>query len=314
MKVAFFTEGGYQGKVPKNNPNMRTDMAWVHALDADHYPIYLIEQLPSNSYDLGIAILPKIKDKIRQLDIAKEMNRICNVSSVMQESNYFMWQDESVEDQIWYLNTLSGVDFMFTHNNIDKEYYSGLLNKPCEKLPSVMITDYVKTSNEKIDAVAIGGNLVAAYRGIDSYMVARELDLPIYAITSGRKKLNEEALGINHIPWTTWLGWMEQLSQFKYGVQFGIGGAGSFNLNCGYLGIPCIGLKELESQNLCFPDLSIGDVDLKKGKELILKLKNDQDFYNHCSVVAQENYTKYFAVDKFYTTVKNIYKKYSNAN
>ena len=74
MKVAFFTEGGYQGKVPKNNPNMRTDMAWVHALDADHYPIYLIEQLPSNSYDLGIAILPKIKDKIRQLDIAKEMN------------------------------------------------------------------------------------------------------------------------------------------------------------------------------------------------------------------------------------------------
>ena len=314
MKVAFFTEGGYQGKVPKNNPNMRTDMAWVHALDADHYPIYLIEQLPSNSYDLGIAILPKIKDKIRQLDIAKEMNRICNVSSVMQENNYFMWQDESVEDQIWYLNTLSGVDFMFTHNNIDKEYYSGLLNKPCEKLPSVMITDYVKTSNEKIDAVAIGGNLVAAYRGIDSYMVARELDLPIYAITSGRKKLNEEALGINHIPWTTWLGWMEQLSQFKYGVQFGIGGAGSFNLNCAYLGIPCIGLKELESQNLCFPDLSIGDVDLKKGKELILKLKNDQDFYNHCSVVAQENYTKYFAVDKFYTTVKNIYKKYSNAN
>ena len=79
MKVAFFTEGGYQGKVPKNNPNMRTDMAWVHALDADHYPIHLIEQLPSNSYDLGIAILPKIKDKIRQLDIAKEMNRICNV-------------------------------------------------------------------------------------------------------------------------------------------------------------------------------------------------------------------------------------------
>ena len=314
MKVAFFTEGGYQGKVPKNNPNMRTDMAWVHALDADHYPIYLIEQLPSNSYDLGIAILPKIKDKIRQLDIAKEMNRICNVSSVMQESNYFMWQDESIEDQIWYLNTLSGVDFMFTHNNIDKEYYSGLLNKPCEKLPSVMITDYVKTSNEKIDAVAIGGNLVAAYRGIDSYMVARELDLPIYAITSGRKKLNEEALGINHIPCTTWLGWMEQLSQFKYGVQFGIGGAGSFNLNCAYLGIPCIGLKELESQNLCFPDLSIGDVDLKKGKELILKLKNDQDFYNHCSVVSQENYTKYFAVDKFYTTVKNIYKKYSNAN
>ena len=155
MKVAFFTEGGYYGKVPKNNPNMRTDMAWVHALDADHYPIYLIEQLQDSSYDLGIAILPKIKDKIRQLDVAKEMNRICNVSSIMQESNYFMWQDESIEDQIWYLNTLSGVDFMFTHNNIDQQYYSGLLNKPCEKLPSVMITDYIKVSDTKKDAVVI---------------------------------------------------------------------------------------------------------------------------------------------------------------
>lgn len=312
MKVAFFTEGGYQGKVPKNNPNMRTDMAWVHALNADHYPIYLVNQLPSDSYDLGIAILPKIKDQIRHLDVITEINRICNVSSIMQESNYFMWQDESIEDQIWYLNMLSGVDFMFTHNNIDQQYYSGLLNKPCEKLPSVMITDFVKTSNEKKDAVIIGGNLVAAYRGIDSYMVARELDLPIYAISSGRKKPNEEALGITHLPWATWLEWMEQLSQFKYGVQFGIGGAGSFNLNCAYLGIPCIGLKELESQRLCFPDLSIGDVDLKKGKELIIKLKEDQDFYNHCSKTAQENYTKHFAVDKFYTTVENIYKKYSN--
>jgi|TARA_R110001583_G_scaffold53156_2_gene164244 hypothetical protein len=314
MKVAFFTEAGYGGKVPKNNPNMRTDVAWVHALDADHYPINYIQTVPDNSYDLGIAILPKIKDHVRNLDVSKEMKRICKVTSIMQESNYFMWQDETITDQIWYLNTLAGIDFMFTHNNIDQQYYSGLLNKPCEKLPSVMITDFVKRSDEMLDAVIIGGNLVAAYRGIDSFMVARELELPIHAISSGRRKPNEESLGITHLPWTTWLGWMEQLSKFKYGVQFGIGGAGSFNLNCAYLGIPCIGLKELESQNLCFPDLSIGDVDLKKGKELILKLKNDQDFYNHCSKTAQENYTKHFAVDKFYTTVENIYKKYLNEN
>jgi len=314
MKVAFFTEGGYQGKVPKNNANMRTDMAWVCALEADHYPIYSIQQVPNNSYDLGIAILPKIKDKVRNLDVAKEMHRVCKVCTVMQESNYFIWQDESIEDQIWYLNTLMGIDFMFVHNNIDQQYYSGLLNKPCEKLPSVMITDFVKTSNEKKDAVVIGGNLVSVYRGIDSYIIARELDLPIYAISSGRRKPREEDLGITHIPWTTWLGWMEELSKFKYGVQFGIGGAGSFNLNCAYLGIPCIGLEELESQKLCFPDLSIGDVDLKKGKELIHKLKIDQDFYNHCSKTAQENYTKHFAVNKFYTTVENIYKKYLNEN
>ena len=39
MKIAFFTEGGYSGKVPRNHPNMRTDVAWICALDATHYPI-----------------------------------------------------------------------------------------------------------------------------------------------------------------------------------------------------------------------------------------------------------------------------------
>lgn len=312
MKVAFFTEAGYSGKVPANNPNMRTDMAWVHALNADHHPIIHINNVPDNSYDLGIAILPKIKNNIKHINVGKEIQRICKVCSIMQESNYFMWQDESIEDQIWYLNNLNEIDFMFVHNDIDKKYYSGLINKPCEKLPSVMITDYVEINNEKTNAVVIGGNFVSAYRGLDSFMVARELDIPIYAISSGRKKQGEEQLGIEHIPWASWLEWMKHLSRFKYGVQFGIGGAGSFNLNCAYLGIPCIGLQQLETQNLCFPELSIDDVDLKKGKELILKLSKDKDFYNHCSLMAQHNYKKYFSVEVFRETIIKIYKKYKN--
>ena len=101
-----------------------------------------------------------------------------------------------------------------------------------------------------------------------------------------------------------------ELSKFKYAVQFGTGGAGSFNLNCAYLGIPCIGLKALETQNLCFPDLSIDDVDLKKGKELAYQLKNDKDFYDHCAQQGQENYTEHFAETKFVTTVNDIFKKH----
>ena len=37
MKIGVFTEGGYQGKVQRNNPNMRTDLAWWCALDATHH-------------------------------------------------------------------------------------------------------------------------------------------------------------------------------------------------------------------------------------------------------------------------------------
>ena len=55
-KIAFFTEGGYQGKVPRNNPNMRTDLAWICSLQADHWNI---NQTPTQQYDLGIIIIPK---------------------------------------------------------------------------------------------------------------------------------------------------------------------------------------------------------------------------------------------------------------
>ena len=135
MKVAFFTEGGYQGKVPRNNPNMRTDMAWVCALEADHYPLPLISKLEDKIYDLGIAILPKNKEPFLRLNVGEELQRTCKVCSVMQESNYHLWQDNPVDAQIWYLNNLMEVDFMFVHNNIDQQYYSGLINKECEKLP-----------------------------------------------------------------------------------------------------------------------------------------------------------------------------------
>ena len=310
MKIAFFTEGGYQGKVPRDNPNMRTDMAWVCALGADHYNLSQIPHVLDGTYNLGIAILPKNKKPYLKFDISKHLQRTCDVSSIMQESNYHLWQDNPVEDQMWYLNNILGTDFMFVHNNIDLEYYSGLLDKPCEKLPSVIISDFIKTSKEKKDAVISGGNLVSIYRGMDSYVVAREFDLPIFALSSGRKPKREEDLGINHLPWVTWLDWMYELSKFKYAVQFGTGGAGSFNLNCAYLGVPCIGLKSLETQNLCFPDLSIGDVDLKKGKELAHQLKNDEAFYNHCVKQGQENYAKHFAESKFLTTIKNIYQKH----
>jgi hypothetical protein len=36
MRIAFITEMGFEGKVPSNHSNMRTEFAWMHALNADH--------------------------------------------------------------------------------------------------------------------------------------------------------------------------------------------------------------------------------------------------------------------------------------
>ena len=39
IKVAWFTEGGWSGKIPRTHPDMRNDSAWMCILEATHYPI-----------------------------------------------------------------------------------------------------------------------------------------------------------------------------------------------------------------------------------------------------------------------------------
>ena len=45
MKVGFFTEGGFEGKIPKEYNNMRTDAAWMYLTDATHHPLFKINTL-----------------------------------------------------------------------------------------------------------------------------------------------------------------------------------------------------------------------------------------------------------------------------
>ena len=52
MNIGFFSEAGYEGKVSRDNPNMRTDVAWVCALGATHHPIYKLHELSDNLLSL----------------------------------------------------------------------------------------------------------------------------------------------------------------------------------------------------------------------------------------------------------------------
>ena len=58
-KIAWFTEGGWTGEVPRNHPNMRNDMAWMHTLDANHHFIGNLPSMEENMYDMGIITIPK---------------------------------------------------------------------------------------------------------------------------------------------------------------------------------------------------------------------------------------------------------------
>jgi len=295
MSIAFFTEGGYKGKVPRNHPNMRTDLAWVCSLEADHWNL---NDSPPQKYDLGVVIIPK---KNPQFNISR-LKEFCTQIAVMQEGPNWYWQDYPLNQQIWYYNTIQEADFMFVHNEADKKYYGGLTGKECKILPSLMIEDSIKNLPEvERQNIIIGGNFCSWYGGFDSYIVAQEADCPIYIPSMGRRIEGEEQMpNLNHLPYMNWVEWIKALNNFKYGVHLmRTHAAGTFALNCAYLGIPCIGYEGLDTQEKCHSNLTVKLGDLDTAKKLITKLKTDDKFYTECSFKAKQNYNKHYSEKQF---------------
>ena len=305
MKIGFFSEAGYEGKVPRNHPNMRTDVAWVCALEAYHCPIPMIDTIEDNAFDIGVMIVPKKREKLLNYPLLKQYKRVCKKVTVMQESYYNYWQDSDIAEQIWYFNFLVEMDLIFCHNDVDSKYYNGLTNVRTELLPTVMITDNVVQRNESGGGVIIGGNWVRDYGGFDSYQVASEITDDITSITTGRMKPEEKSL-FKHLPWMYWSEWINTLSQYHIGVQLGTAAAGTFNLNCSFHGIPCIAYSNSNTQKILHPKTTVELGDVIRAKEIARKLK-DKDFYDECSESTKENYAKYYSEEKFLEHTNKIF-------
>ena len=305
MNIGFFSEAGFEGKVPRNHPNMRTDVAWVCALGATHHPLPKIETLSDNLYDIGVMILPKKREMLLNYPLLEQYRRVCKKVTVMQESYYNYWQDSSIAEQIWYFNFIASMDLIFCHNDVDLKYYSGLTNVRTELLPTVMITDGIVRRNEWGDATIIGGNWVRDYGGFDSYQVALELGYPITAVTTGRMKPEEDEI-LKHIPWVMWREWIDILSQFNVGVQLGTAAAGTFNLNCSFHGIPCIAYSNSNTQKILHPLTTVELGDIEKAKEIARKLKNDK-FYNLCVNTTEKRYERYYSEERFLEHMERIF-------
>ena len=134
MEIAFFTEGNWQGNIPRHHPNMRTEMAWMCTMNADHYNI---NDEPNQQYDLGIVIIPKNNPEFEP----SRLKQYCTQLASMQEGPHWYFQDYTLDRQIWFYNTLMEMDFLFVHNKIDKKYFGGLTSKECKIMPSLMIED-----------------------------------------------------------------------------------------------------------------------------------------------------------------------------
>jgi hypothetical protein len=300
-KVAFFSESGNNQKYPRDFPNSRTEVGWCLALDA---PMCALNVSPNEHFDLGIVIIPKTNPNV-SLDFIR---RSCDKVAVMQEGPHWYFQDYQIDKQFHYYNTLMEADWVYCHNTSDVKYYKGLGCKDVRVMRSLMIPEGLISRNEWGDATIIGGNMVSWYGGFDSYMVAREIGHPITAPSMGRKQeLEDGIVDINYLPYYPWREWINVLSQFNIGVHLmRTHAAGTFAMNCGFHGIPCIGYKGLDTQETIHPLTTVEVGDLQRAKEIGLQLKNDEDFYKECSEITLEMFKKFYTEEAWLDNWKRI--------
>ena len=323
MSIAFLTEMGFEGKIPSNHSNMRTEFAWMYALDADHRHIHHYKEV--KNYDHVLIIFPKghLNVNADGTKISQNRNPISSLLSenligrlrqyngkiyIVQEGPHWWWNDYEMFDQIHFYNMLISSDGIFAHNQHDVKYYKGMFpSVPVHVIPTLMIDSIVENIEPlREEKVIIGGNFARWYGGMESFTVAQRFEVPIWGQTSHAMREGEDQL-LNHLPRVMWTDWMKQLSSFKYAVHLmPTIAAGTFSLNCAYFGIPCIGNEKVDTQRLCHPDLAVDVEDVEKAVILVKRLRDDKDFYEQCSKTAKENYRKYYNVEVFKQKISNI--------
>jgi len=295
LKVAFFSEQpGVVGKVPRTFEDQRTEISWGIMLDADWC---LLNNIPTKKYDLGIVIIPKNKPNV---DITK-LREFCGKISVMQEGPHWYYQDYSVENQIQYINTLRSVDWVYCHNMSDIRYYKGLGCKDVRVMRSMMIPEGLKSQefNTQKKGILLGGNFVSWYGGMDSYLVASEVEEQLYGVSMGRKQDQEEMIeDIKYLPYMSWREWINHIGQYKVGVHMmRTHAAGTFSMNMSWHGTPVIGYDGLDTQELLHPQTTVQVGDLVGAKRIMRKLYEDKFFYHECSEQTLRRFKKYYSED-----------------
>lgn len=305
MKAAFLTEMGFEGKVPRQHPNMRTEFAWMHTLDADHFNIHQYEKV--KGYDVVFIIFPKATVKLNAVGVEmstigtdkdisiytkpvvetlkKNNDMVCNV----QEGPSWFFNEYDLTTQFNFYNQLSECDVLFAHNEYDTHFYKGLFPQTkVSVIPSLMLDPNMVPIPE-LKSI-IGGNFAHWYGGFQSYVTATEFKVPIYVPASHCKRNGEEQVPeLNHLPWVMWDQWMKQLSTFSYAVNLmPTIAAGTFSMNCAYFGIPCIGNEKVDTQQLLFPELSVDVNDVHMARHLARQLGTDNHFFAHVSAHARQ--------------------------
>lgn len=312
-RIIFLTEMGFMGQIPRLHDNMRVEFAQMCALQATHWPMLAMDQI-NDQYDYAVLLVGKttaFREQIFNIDIVEKARRFANKVYFMQEGPSWIFQDMPLQHQFWHYNVLVSADGILTENQTDIAYFKGINPLvPVTDIPSLMIEDSVNDLPEvNRSGVVIGGTFCRWYGGFDSYITALTFDESIYAPSMGRKKPEEDQIDdLTFLPYMTWVEWIRKLNQFKYAVHLmPTYAAGTFAMNCSYLGIPCIGYDVVDTQRNLHPDLSVASGDLESAKKFAKLLKEDKEFYDACSISTKQLYKEHHSEQQFINHMNKVF-------
>ena len=120
MRLAWLSEGGYTGKVPRELTAIAGVLwAWMANLEVDHFPILNFEQAPTDGYDYLILLVPKtpeVRTILFERDIVKQARRIAKKILFFREGPVWVYQDMPLDWQFCHYNVLADVDLIFCEN------------------------------------------------------------------------------------------------------------------------------------------------------------------------------------------------------
>ena len=322
MNIKYSTsELDLKGLYPVNYEHLRVLETQLLFLEAYHIP--LLEIFQSNQkYDGDILFnigkggfdKPYIKFMYEN-DIVNHLKQKFTKVYIYQDGEVGWWNQAEVKLQVWWYNQLQQADGILVPNSTDVSFYKGLFpDKKIKVIRSVMTDRGLDKSKfkPKEDKIIINGPLTPEYNGFSQIILAHNSGMGIDIPPMGESRIPKDSwdmadnLGVNYLKYMSWTEWMYNLNRYKIGYMMTPAMAsGSFALNCAYLGIPCIGNRNADTQRILFPDLAIDPFDNKSALELTLKLTNDLDFYKEVSTKSQILFYKEFTKEKMINLINN---------
>jgi glycosyltransferase involved in cell wall biosynthesis len=320
MNILYITDVNYIGKFSEDfSFGYRPFMSWVAALDATHCSYYRLNELNINN-KFDIAIVGSLNSTLLQdnidlnILILEKIKPISKKIIVQQESYHRSFIHDSIDTKkdintlISYYNFLSQCDAILTHNDIDTQYFSNLLNKPCFLHPQLIIPieDLFPPDFDKPNNFILSTSEMFRDKGgaLDGYLLVKDFNLPIY--TFGDIKTNLPLL--NSLPYNSdYREFNTALSKFKIGINtpfLPIGG--SFPLQCAMVKVPCVGWDSGETIKNLFPDLVCEYPNFNKLKEIINRLLNDKEFYIDVVEKGYNLFLEKYSFESYYNQMSNI--------